>query len=142
MNNTIGAIAAATKPSEVSKFYLACRNGDVEFVKNYLKSLPSYLWNPNQFECAVKTTPLHAASHYGHTEIVKLLFEYGCDRSQTNSDGLTACEEAANDEIRQLFERPNDIGSGRRFHDEIIDDCFDFVERSRESVSVRLMRSR
>ena len=126
-------------PSEVSKFYLACRNGDVEFVKNHLKTLSPTIWNPNQFESGVNSTLLHAASYYGHTEIVKLLIEYGCDRSQTNSYGLTACEEAANDEIRQLFERPSDTRTGYRFHDETTEDCFDFVKRDKRFVSIRFV---
>lgn len=132
-------MATSINPSEVSKFYLACRNGDIEFVKNHLKTLSPTIWNPNQFEPGVNSTPLHAASYYGHTEIVELLIEYGCDRSQTNSYGLTAFEEAANDEIRQLFERPNDICNGRRFHDETIDDCFDFVRRDKRFVSIRFI---
>lgn len=123
--------------AEISEFYLACRNGDVNFVKDYLMKLSPEKHNPNEIEPTVKSTPLHAASYYGHKEIIQLLIEYGCDRSQTNAHGLTAYEEAANEEIRQLFKRPSDDGSTiNRFHDENIDDCFDFVKRPRTSVSI------
>ncbi|CAF0985785.1 unnamed protein product [Adineta ricciae] len=124
------------KSSQISKFYLACRNGDVEYVRNYLTTLSPTKWNPNEIETHINSTPLHAASFYGHAEIVKLLLQYGCDRSQTNSYGLTAYEEAANDEIRQLFNRPSDgDSSASRFQDENIADCFEFVKPPKEYVS-------
>ncbi|CAF1662721.1 unnamed protein product, partial [Adineta ricciae] len=119
----------------ISKFYLACRNGDVEYVRNYLTILSPTKWNPNEIEIHINSTPLHAASFYGHAEIVKLLLQYGCDRSQTNSYGLTAYEEAANDEIRQLFNRPSDDDSiTSRFQDENITDCFEFVKPPKEYI--------
>ncbi len=84
----------------------------------------------------MNSTPLHAASFYGHKEIVQLLIEYGCDRSQINGHGLTAYEEAANDEIRQLFKRPTGDSTITRFQDENTDDCFDIVKRPKENVSI------
>jgi ankyrin repeat protein len=128
-------MAMKENPSEVSKFYLACRNGDVEFVRNYLLTRDDTKDGLNQWESSVKSTPLHAASYHGHGEIVKLLIEHGCDRSQTNSDGLTAYEEAANDEILQLFKRPSGSGNSRRFHDGTVDD-FNFVKRPEKQVSI------
>ncbi len=121
--------------TDTREFYLACRNGDVEFVKDYLTKLPDNKWNPNHFESGAKSTPLHAACFYGHKEIVQLLLEHGCDRSQLNSHGLTAYEEAANDEIRQLFKRPTAGSRGHRFRDETTHDCFDIVKRPKECVS-------
>ena len=91
-------------------------------------------WNPNQLESTVESTPLHAASYYGHKEIVQLLLQYGCDRSQINGYGLTAYEEAANEEIRQLFKRPPDEFGCNRFQDGKTDDCFVFIKRSRDTV--------
>jgi ankyrin repeat protein len=129
-------MATSKNPSQVSEFYLACRNGDVEFVKDYLMKISPTKYNPNHLESSVKSTPLHAASYYGHKEIVQLLIEHGCDRSQTNGYGLTAYEEAANDEIRQLFKRPMYGSDIRRFQDETTDNWFDFVKRPKENVSI------
>jgi ankyrin repeat protein len=128
-------MATEENSSELSEFYLACRNGDVECVKNYLATLADTKDDLNQWESSVKSTPLHAASYHGHGEIVKLLIEHGCDRSQTNCHGLTAYEEAANEEIRQLFKRPSGSGKSRRFHDGTVDD-FDFVKRPQKQVSI------
>jgi ankyrin repeat protein len=129
-------MATSKNPSQVSEFYLACRNGDVDFVKEYLTTLSPINSNPNNLELAVNSTPLHAASHHGHKEIVQLLIEYGCDRSQINGRGLTAYEEAANDEIRQLFKRPTSDYTITRFQDENTEDCFDIVKRPKENVSI------
>lgn len=130
-------MATSKKRSEISEIYLACRNGDVEFVREYLSKLPDAKSNPNQFEASVKSTPLHAACFYSHTEIVQLLLERNCDRSQINGYGLTAYEEASSDEIRRLFKRPTVDSRAGRFRDETIEGCFDFVERPKEAVSER-----
>ena len=54
------------------------------------------------------STGLHAATFFGHVEVVRLLLQKrGVMRHRKNHHGLTAYEEAANDEIRQLFHRPN-----------------------------------
>ncbi|CAF1584628.1 unnamed protein product [Rotaria sp. Silwood1] len=92
---------------EPSPFYCACRNGDLETVRLMLRTI-SYK-DLNRLEL-YDNTPLHAASFYGHKEIVRLLLhERNCDRSQRNRYGLTAYEVAKNDEIRQLFHRPLNI---------------------------------
>jgi len=133
-------MATSLKSSPASEFYLACQNGDVAFVKKYLLTISTTKWNPNEFEPSVNSTPLHAASQYGHKEIVQILLEHGCDRSQINGDGLTAYEVAANDEIRQLFKRPIEGSTIRRFQDESTEGCFDFVKRPKESVSIHHLR--
>ncbi|CAF1127082.1 unnamed protein product [Didymodactylos carnosus] len=117
---------ARDKPP-ISDFYFACRNGDVEFVKQMLEEAECDL---NCLE-SNGSTPLHAACYYGHEEIVQLLIAHNCGRSQINSHGLTAYEEAANDEIRQLFKRPGREGS-QRFQDESVDNSFDFVHHPNE----------
>lgn len=128
---------SVTKQSpRVSEFYSACRNGDVDFVKEYLANHKKIPDNLNYLEPNVNSTPLHAASYYGHKEIVELLLEHRFDRSIINGYGLTAFEEAANDEIRNLFKRTQNSSSNRRFQDESIEDCFDVVRRPKEDVRI------
>lgn len=90
---------------KTSELYRACRNGDINVVRHILSA--RNLSNLNQLELN-GSTALHAASFYGHTEIVRLLIEeYDVFRHQVNRYGKTAYEEAATDEIRQLFYRPS-----------------------------------
>ncbi|CAF1087549.1 unnamed protein product [Didymodactylos carnosus] len=98
---------------EPSKFYLACRDGDIRTVKNLLPTIPYEQLNrlePNG------NTLLHAATQYGHMEIVRLLLhECGCQRHEKNVKGLTAYEVAKTDDMRELYHRPSDRN---RFADE------------------------
>jgi hypothetical protein len=98
---------------EASKFYIACRDGDIETVKEMLPTIPYDQLNqlePNG------STPLHAATYFGHLNIVRLLLhEYGCQRHLRNHRGFTAYEEAQTDEIRQLYHRPS---NENRFNDD------------------------
>ncbi|CAF1362143.1 unnamed protein product [Rotaria sp. Silwood1] len=107
---------------EASQFYWACRNGDVEHVKELLNTIPYQDLNrlePNG------STPLHAASYNGHSIIVGLLLrERGCQRDRVNRHGLTAYEEAQTEEIRQLFYRPSERN---RFCEEDDDDSNDSI---------------
>lgn len=86
--------------STVSEFYLACRNGDIAKVDQLIKMLS--IKNINQME-PNGSTALHAASYYGHIEIVRLLLKRGMHRGTRNKFGLTAYDEALNDEIRNLL---------------------------------------
>ncbi|CAF3096240.1 unnamed protein product [Rotaria sp. Silwood2] len=106
-------ILRQSQKNQVSQFYIACRNGDIETVKQILSTTPYE--QINQLE-PNGSTGLHAASFYGHTDIVRLLLlEYGCERHRLNSYGLTAYEEATTQEIRRLFYRASHMN---RFHDE------------------------
>ncbi|CAF3660868.1 unnamed protein product [Didymodactylos carnosus] len=107
-------VIMATNKPPLSDFYIACRNGDVEFVKQMLDKAE---YDLNRLE-SNNSTPLHAACYYGHKEII-------------NSQGSTAYEEAANDEIRQLFKRSS-CDRFRRFQDEDVNNSFDFVQRPNE----------
>ncbi|CAF4152273.1 unnamed protein product, partial [Rotaria sordida] len=102
-----------SRQDEVSQFYFACKNGDIDTVKQILPTIPYDRLNqpePNG------STSLHAATYFGHLEIVRLLLhEYGCLRHQQNHSGLTAYEEAQTYEMRQLYHRPS---NRNRFFDE------------------------
>ncbi|CAF1521432.1 unnamed protein product [Didymodactylos carnosus] len=110
---------------EASAFYWACRNGNIELVKELVTSI-SYE-NLNRLE-PNGSTALHAATFYGQADIVHLLLhERGCRRDLLNLHGLTAYEEATSDKIRQLFHRPNNVN---RFCDES-DEAINMFEVSR-----------
>ncbi|CAF4488566.1 unnamed protein product, partial [Didymodactylos carnosus] len=54
------------------------------------------------------STALHAASFFGHADIVRLILEKpSASRSIRNKYGLTAAEEAKNVQIQELFQRQN-----------------------------------
>lgn len=48
-------------------------------------------------------TALHYATGCGHKELVKLLLERGADRDILDSDGIAACNEDVDQEIKDLF---------------------------------------
>ncbi|CAF1502310.1 unnamed protein product [Rotaria sordida] len=85
-----------------SELYLACRNGDIDTVKRLLPSLT--LHDINRME-PNGSTALHAASYYGHYDIVKLLLEMGAVRSIINKYDMTPADEAGTLEIKLLFRR-------------------------------------
>ncbi|CAF2053034.1 unnamed protein product, partial [Rotaria magnacalcarata] len=97
------AILRHPKKGEASEFYWACRNGDIETVRKILSQ--SDYNEINRLE-SNGSTALHAAVYYDRTEVVRILLrEYGVERHRRNLHNLTAFEEAADDEIRQLFMR-------------------------------------
>ncbi|CAF3836605.1 unnamed protein product [Rotaria sordida] len=125
-------ILCHSQKHEVSQFYIACRNGDIETVKQILSIAPYE--QINQLE-PNGSTGLHAAVFYGHADIVRLLLqEYGCERHRLNSYGLTAYQEAKTQEIRRLFYRPSHIN---RFYDEnnTFINAFEIVSLSTEIVA-------
>ena len=94
----------------VSAFYLACRNGDLTTVRHLLPTLT--MDEINQIE-PNGSTSLHAASFYNHPEVVKLLLDHGALRTVLNRKNLTPVEEAATEEIKQLFPRPKIVTKER-----------------------------
>jgi hypothetical protein len=90
---------------KTSEFYWACRNGDVDTVKKILPNL-----KPNEVNRIESngSTALHAASYYGHANIVRLLLEHDADTTIRNKYDKTAKEEASTAEIRTLFEQTDD----------------------------------
>ena len=85
-----------------SEFYLACRNGDITKVEELLSHLTL-----ERIDCIESngSTALHAASYFGHAEIVRLLLEKGASRRQQNKYNATSADEAKTLEIAELFNR-------------------------------------
>ncbi|CAF1517590.1 unnamed protein product, partial [Didymodactylos carnosus] len=84
----------------ISPFYIACRNNNVELVKELLKTMTSAAISriePNG------STALHIASYKGHKEIVELLLQKGANHAIINKYNCTPLQEAKTDEIKQLI---------------------------------------
>ncbi|CAF4739883.1 unnamed protein product, partial [Rotaria sp. Silwood2] len=73
----------------------------------------------NQFEetSLGKSTPLHAASYYGHHQVVEILLAFQADLTIRNFAGLTAYEEASTRDVACAFRRHRmiDNTSNNRF---------------------------
>ncbi|UJR07999.1 hypothetical protein I4U23_012278 [Adineta vaga] len=97
------------KPAvQLSKFYMACRNNDIDTVTQMLPSLT--LDDIDQME-PNGSTALHAATYYGHKEIVKMLLAKGAQRTIKNRYDSTPFDEAQTDDIKKLFRRSDSTGS-------------------------------
>ncbi|CAF1322620.1 unnamed protein product [Didymodactylos carnosus] len=93
---------AQTSPTACSRFYTACRNNDIELVKEFLETITPEAIDkvePNG------STALHAASYLGHQEIVELLLQKGANPAIINKYNCTPLEEAKTDVIKQLITR-------------------------------------
>jgi hypothetical protein len=95
----VNTSSTATKPS---KFYMACRNNEIDTVISMLPTVT--LEEINQIE-PNGSTALHAAAYYGNQEIVELLLSKGAARMIKNKDNSTPYEEAKTEEIKKLFDR-------------------------------------
>ncbi|CAF3679616.1 unnamed protein product [Rotaria socialis] len=99
-------INVSFEPKPLSDFYMACRDNNVATLRRLLQTLPVEEMNklePNG------STGLHVACFRGHQEIVKLLLEKGVSRSIVNRYRCLPYDEAASNDIKQLFERiPDD----------------------------------
>ena len=94
-----------TSSNVCSEFYWACRNNDIKKVERLLKTMT--LNEVDKLE-PNGSTALHAASYYGHKDIVKLLLKAGADRAVPNKFNNLPYDEAKNNEIKHLFFRvPN-----------------------------------
>jgi hypothetical protein len=116
----------------VSDLYLACRNGDIVTVQQLLPGTPLKILNslePNGSTC------LHAASHNGHKDIVRLLLAHGASRRVVNKYGCTALDEAKTQDVADLFPRTNEA-SRKRFSDSPAQQLeWQFSQNSAESFS-------
>jgi len=95
------ANSQTTACPSVSSFYLACRSGDVDTVKQMLPTMR--LKEINRIE-SNGSTALHVAAWYGHFEIVELLLKYGCSAATINQYGKNAAQECKDERIRQLIQ--------------------------------------
>ncbi len=86
-----------------SEFYRACREGDLMQVDRYLKTMT--LREINKIEESNNSTALHAASFFGHANVVKRLLELGANVHIRNGHGNTAEQEARTQEIKDLFKQ-------------------------------------
>ncbi|CAF0996600.1 unnamed protein product [Rotaria sp. Silwood1] len=94
----------------LSEFYLACRTGDLGTIQRLLPTLSLDALNriePNG------STALHAACHYGHIDVVRLLLEKGAQRRLLNKFNLIPVDEAQSREMKQLFDRPTTAATQR-----------------------------
>ena len=66
-----------------SEFYLACRNGDVNFVRDYLAKCSTMKWNPNQYEKIVI-----AGAFYSNYYIRERIDSEAVDRELSSKDRL------------------------------------------------------
>ena len=74
--------------------YHLCGGNKVEEIRNILPTI-SNRNIMNRFDTSTVTTCLHAASYYGHRDVVQILLDYGAIRSIRNfTHNLTPFEEA------------------------------------------------
>ena len=104
------------KQETPSEFYYACRNNQVDTVRQLLTQ--SSLEQLDRME-PNGSTALHVACFHKHPEVVSLLLERGFTRRVRNKFENTPYDEAETDELKQLFTRSNvasrfggDLGSG------------------------------
>jgi hypothetical protein len=95
----VNTSSTATKPS---KFYMACRNNEIDTVISMLPTVT--LEEINQIE-PNGSTALHAAAYYGNEEIIELLLLKGAARMIKNKHDCTPYQEAKTEEIKKLFQR-------------------------------------
>ncbi|UJR19189.1 hypothetical protein I4U23_022319 [Adineta vaga] len=91
---------SANSAPQVSEFYLACRDNDIDAVTALLPELSAEeidRMEPNG------STALHAAAYYGNRKIVKMLLSKGAERTIKNRYGSTPYDEAKTEEIKKLL---------------------------------------
>ncbi|UJR35031.1 hypothetical protein I4U23_027807 [Adineta vaga] len=116
----------------VSDLYFACRDGDKATVERLLPQTPLRLLNrlePNGSTC------LHVASYNGHTDIVRMLLEYGACRRIINRYGCTPLDEAKTKEIAQLFPRSAEATKQRFSNNPVEQPEWNFEDNSAEYYS-------
>ena len=95
---------------ELSKFHRACRDGDIDHVRDLLKRI---LKADLDKLGAEGESALHIATRNGRNEIVQLLMHAGCSRIILNRAKKMPYEEIKTPEMARIYERP----TSTRFHD-------------------------
>ena len=96
--------------TESSNFYLACKNGEMDSVKEHLTKMSKE--DIDKLE-GNGDTALHVATRSGQKDIVKLLLAAQCSTTTLNYDGKMAYEEIETPEMNTVFERM----ASTRFYD-------------------------
>ncbi|CAF0979467.1 unnamed protein product [Didymodactylos carnosus] len=98
-----------------SEFYVACKNGDIEFIRNTLPTMTKEdldKLEPNG------DTALHVATRAGYAEIVDILLKAECCTTTINYAGRRPYQEASSEQIRIKFDRSTVTGeTSDKFHD-------------------------
>jgi ankyrin repeat protein len=97
-NATLTEINARDRITGHTPLYCAARAGNIEAVK----FLTEHGAEPDLSQ-RTKSTALHVAAFYGHTDVVGCLLESGADYRIMNSMNHTAEQEAFNDDVIQIF---------------------------------------
>jgi hypothetical protein len=98
------AIKKTYTQSKASDFYFACRDGNIDYVREHLQQMS--IEDIDKLE-ANGDTALHVATRNEHREIVQLLVNAGCSRTTLNYDGKLAHEEIQSPEMRKIYQRPD-----------------------------------
>jgi ankyrin repeat protein len=90
---------------EESNIWIASSDGNIQLVKEYLKSQSPDTKDETGY------TPLHAASSYGHLDLIKLLIlEYKANPNSVDNDGDCALHVASDlDSCKLLVELRADV---------------------------------
>jgi hypothetical protein len=127
-----------------SDFYWACRNGDINTVEKILPNLTSS--DINRIE-SNGSTALHAASYFGHANIVRLLLQRGADTTIRNKFKETAKNEASTDEVRAIFESSIEVEEAYNDDDDMPQSEFVQVYRNakgmeKSALATRILKAR
>ena len=93
----------STSGGLASSFYMACRSGDIHLVERLLKTMTKE--EVDKVEPSNGSTALHAASYFGHANVVRSLLNHGASRQIRNKYNSLPAEEASTDDIKQIFQR-------------------------------------
>ena len=90
--------------SEPSDFYCACKDGDIDYIKEHLPQMS--IEDMDKLE-ANGDTALHVATRNDHKEIVQLLINTECSKTTLNCFGKMPYEESKSPQMKNIYERPD-----------------------------------